>query len=101
MLLAGEQEEKVHPRAWARHRGRAAKERADLGKRGQVSRARAAASHLAASPGMVVDLAEILGEDHGSVVPSAISRAVNFVIRGPNSVQFVRAACRDRVCPYV
>src|SRR3546814_14143506 len=62
----------------SRHRGRAAKERADLGKRGQVSRARAAASHLAASPGMVVDLAEILGEDHGSVVPSAISRAVNF-----------------------
>src|SRR3546814_13220241 len=38
---------------------------------------------------MVVDLAEILGEDHGSVVPSAISRAVNFVIRGPHSVPAV------------
>src|SRR3546814_13976516 len=47
MLLAGEHEEKVHPRACARHRGRADKERADLGKPGQVARARAAATPLA------------------------------------------------------
>lgn len=92
MLLAGEHEETVRPRSWVRHHAEASRAREDLKQRGQVTRAREAARDLAAAPGMVVDVAEILGEDHGSVVPGAIARAVNFVIAGPTTVPGVPSA---------
>lgn len=92
LLLAAEFEEAVHPRAWADSPDTAAKARDDLAQRGQVTRARAAALQLAAAPGVVVDVVEIAGEDHGSVVPAAIGRGVRFVLAGPATVPSVPSA---------
>ncbi|MGY1459452.1 MULTISPECIES: alpha/beta hydrolase [unclassified Luteimonas] len=92
MLLAAEFEEAVHPRAWASSPDSAAKARDDLTQRGQVTRARAAAQQLAAAPGMIVDMAEIAGEDHGSVVPAAIGRGLRFVLSGPTAVPALPSA---------
>ncbi len=86
LLTVGEYEEKVHPAAWARNPERAARMLEELGRRGQVTHARGTAERLAAAPGMLVDFVEIAGEDHGSVVPAAISRAVAFFLAGPSVV---------------
>lgn len=51
----------------------------DLRQRDQVGNARQAATLLAAAPRMDVEFDELAGEDHGSVVPGAISRAVRFL----------------------
>lgn len=82
LLLAAEFEESLDPRAPARNPDAAAKLRNELARRGQVTRARTAARQLAAAPGISVDMVEIPGEDHGSVVPAAIGRAVRFLLAG-------------------
>jgi predicted alpha/beta superfamily hydrolase len=92
LLMAGQYEEALRPTAWAEDPERAARADADLARRGQVTRARDAARHLATAPAMLVDFNEIAGEDHGSVIPAAIGRGVGFVLFGATTVPAVPTA---------
>ncbi|MCD9031046.1 prolyl oligopeptidase family serine peptidase [Luteimonas sp. Y-2-2-4F] len=56
---------------------------ADLRERAQVDRARSAAGRLASMPGTEAVFQEIAGEDHGTVIPAAISRGMAFILAGP------------------
>src|SRR5690606_36074244 len=78
LMTAGEYEQAISP---AMQRGpNADKIAADLKARAQVDRARAAAERLAAAPAVHAEFQEIAGEDHGSVIPAAIGRAVRFIL---------------------
>lgn len=92
LLTAGEYEQRPSPEDWARDPGRASKAAEDLAQRGQVVRAREAARQLAQAPGMLVDVREIAGEDHGTVIPAAIGRGVDFILNGPRGVPPVPTA---------
>lgn len=92
LLTVGEFEQRQRPEAWARDPERAAKAAADLERRGQVTRTRAAAQQLAQAPGVLVDFREIAGEDHGTVIPAAVGRGVDFILNGPRSVPAVPTA---------
>lgn len=92
LLTAGEFEQRPSPEDWARDPERASKAAADLAQRGQVVRAQEAARQLAQAPGMLVDVREIAGEDHGTVIPAAIGRGVDFILNGPRGVPPVPTA---------
>lgn len=92
LLTAGEFEQVPRPVEWARDPEAAAKSAADLAARGQVQHAREAAKQLAGVSGLLVDVQELAGEDHGSVVPAAVSRAIQFILDGPRVVPPVPAA---------
>ena len=92
LLTAGEYEQRPSPEDWARDPGRASKAAEDLAQRGQVVRAREAARQRAQAPGMLVDVREIAGEDHGTVIPAAIGRGVDFILNGPRGVPPVPTA---------
>lgn len=92
LLTAGEFEQRPSPEDWARDPARASKAAADLAQRGQVARAREAARQLAQAPGVLVDVREIAGEDHGTVIPAAIGRGVDFILNGPRAVPPVPTA---------
>lgn len=89
LLVVGEYEEALRPGAWSKDPAGASKSQADLQRRGQVTRAREAVRHLAAAPGVLVDFAEIPGEDHGSVIPAGMGRGVGFMLFGPTAVPAV------------
>lgn len=86
LLTAGEFEQRPRPRDWAADPERAARAARDLEWRGQSTRAREAAEALAAAPGLIVDVQEIAGEDHGTVIPAAIARGVDFILNGPRAI---------------
>lgn len=86
LLTTGEFEQQTRPRDWAENPELAARRAKDLESRGQSSRARAASQLLAKAPALLVDFHEIAGEDHGSVIPAAIGRGVDFIFNGPASV---------------
>ncbi len=92
LLTAGEFEQRPSPEDWARDPERASKAAADLAQRGQVVRAQEAARQLAQAPGVLVDVREIAGEDHGTVIPAAIGRGVDFILNGPRGVPPVPTA---------
>lgn len=92
LLTAGEFEQRPPPADWARDPERASKAADDLARRGQVVRAQDAARQLAQAPGVLVDMREIAGEDHGTVIPAAIGRGVDFILNGPRSVPAVPSA---------
>ena len=92
LMTAGEFEQRPSPEDWARDPERASKAAADLAQRGQVVRAREAAQQLAQAPHMLVDMREIAGEDHGTVIPAAIGRGVDFILNGPRDVPPVPTA---------
>lgn len=78
MLLAGEYEEQVSSHAAATPAGQALDVK--LKERGQVSNARDMAGRLGGTPGVYAQFDEIEAEDHGSVVPVALGRAVKFAL---------------------
>jgi len=80
LLSAGEFEQQPRPDEWWRDPARALRISEDLGQRGQITHAQNTANALAALPGIHAQFQEIAGEDHGSVIPSAIGRAVRFVL---------------------
>ncbi len=92
LLTAGEFEQHPSPEDWARDPERASKAAEDLARRGQVVRAQDAARQLAQAPGVLVDVREIAGEDHGTVIPAAIGRGVDFILNGPRGVPPVPTA---------
>lgn len=92
LLTAGEFEQRPKPEDWARNPERTAKAAADLEGRGQWTRAQEAARQLAQVPGLLVDVREIPGEDHGTVIPAAIARGVDFILVGPREVPPVPTA---------
>lgn len=84
-LSVGEYEQ--YPAPWAHAPGGDAVAMAiDLKQRSQVGNSRKAAKLLASAPGVEAEFDELVGEDHGSVVPGAISRAVRFLLM-PMSVK--------------
>ena len=90
LLTAGEYEQSLSPAARAQPDARMMAQR--LKERGQIDRARAAATLLGAAPGIEARFDEIAGEDHGTVIPAAISRAVAFLLSPPLPVPPVPAA---------
>lgn len=92
LLTAGEFEQRPQPQEWVDDPDRGAKAARDLEGRGQSTRAQEAARQLAQVPGVLVDFREIAGEDHGTVIPAAIGRGVDFILRGPRSVPPVPTA---------
>jgi len=80
LLTAGEFEQQPRPDAWRRDPVRAARQAEDLARRGQIDHARNAANALAGLPGIEAEFQDIAGEDHGTVVPAAIGRAVRFIL---------------------
>lgn len=74
LLTAGEYEQRLSP--VARYQDSAARVAQSLRERGQVDNARKAAAILAQATGIRARFDEIAGEDHGTVIPAAISRAV-------------------------
>ncbi|MGJ4804644.1 alpha/beta hydrolase [Luteimonas sp. SDU82] len=91
-LTAGEFEQQPRPGEWALDPERAASAARDLEWRGQSTRAAAAARALAQAPGIVVDFRQIAGEDHGSVIPAAIARGVDFFFNAATEVPPVPTA---------
>lgn len=92
LLTAGEFEQRPRPIEWALDPERAAAMARDLESRGQSVHASAAAEALAQAPNLVVDFREIAGEDHGTVIPAAIARGVDFFFNGPDAVPPVPGA---------
>lgn len=92
LLTTGEFEQRPRPEKWAEHPRRASAAARGLEARGQQTRAREAARQLAQVPGLIVDYREIAGEDHGTVIPGAIARGVDFILNGPRSVPPVPSA---------
>lgn len=92
LLTVGEYEERPRAEAWAGNRARARDSLHDLRRRGQVAHARRTAERLARAPAMLVDLAEIGGEDHGTVIPASIGRGVDFILAGPHEIPPVPTA---------
>jgi len=80
LLTVGEFEQQPRPEAWQRDPERALRLAEDLSARGQITHARNAAEALAALPGISARFQEIAGEDHGTVIPAAIGRAVRFIL---------------------
>ena len=74
LLTAAEYEQSLSP--FARYQANADKVAQSLSERGQVDKARQAAQLLAQGTGIRARFDEIAGEDHGTVIPAAISRAV-------------------------
>jgi len=77
LLTAGEFEQQPRPEQCWRDPARAQRLAEDLGQRGQITHAQNTARALAAVPGIHARFQEIAGEDHGTVIPSAIGRAVS------------------------
>jgi len=78
LLTAAEYEQKLSPFAYTRpHVAKAAEM---LRERGQVDSGREVARRLATGNGIQVAFSEIVDEDHGTVIPSAISRAVSMML---------------------
>lgn len=65
---------------------------AALRERRQVDNARSIAEQVGKAHGMETRFIEIAGEDHGSVIPSAIGRAVYFMLAPPLPVPAVPSA---------
>jgi len=80
LLTVGEFEQQPRPDEWWRDPMRAARQAEDLARRGQIDHARNAANALAGLPGIEASFQEIAGEDHGTVIPAAIARAVRFIL---------------------
>lgn len=81
LLTAGEYEQSLDPAKRAMPDG--ARVEAELRSRGQIDRGRRAVAALAAAPGTRAVFQEIAGEDHGSVIPAAISRGMRFILERP------------------
>lgn len=92
MLTVGEFEQRPAPKEWAQDPERASKMAQSLAERGQVVQAQEAAKQLAKVPGLLVDYREILNEDHGTVIPAAIGRGIDFILMGPRSIPPVPTA---------
>lgn len=78
LLTVGEYEQTPSPTM--RAQADAQRMIAILGERKQVDAARNIASLFSTSPGIEAAFAEIQGEDHGSVIPASINRAVYFML---------------------
>lgn len=78
LLTAAEYEQKLSPFAYTRPNVTKAAE--ILRERGQVDSGREAVRRMAAGNGLQVRFAEISEEDHGTVIPAAISRAVSLML---------------------
>ena len=89
LLTVGEYEGRPRPEAWMHDPERARDAARKLGQRAQVTHARRTAERLSRAPAMLADFREVLGEDHGSVIPAAIGRGVDFILAGPESVPAV------------
>jgi len=85
LLTAGEFEQQPRPEEWWRDPVRAVRLAEDLAQRGQITHARQAVQALSTLAGIDAHFQEIAGEDHGSVVPAAIGRAVRFILIGGDS----------------
>ncbi|MFT3762996.1 MAG: alpha/beta hydrolase-fold protein [Pseudoxanthomonas sp.] len=81
LLTAGEFEQSLSPAMRAQPGADRMAER--LRERAQVDNAREAAAVLGDMPGIEARFDEIAGEDHGSVIPAAIGRAVAFMLSPP------------------
>lgn len=92
LLTTGEFEQRPRPEEWWQDPQRAADAARDLEWRGQSTRALEAARQLAQAPGVLVDFQEIAGTDHGTVIPAAIGRGVDFILNGPRDVPVVPTA---------
>lgn len=90
LVTAGEYEQTPSPSM--RVQPNAARMMAVLRERTQVDNARGIAEHVGKTHGMETRFIEIMGEDHGSVIPSAISRAVYFMLAPPLPVPAVPTA---------
>ncbi len=80
LLIAAQYEQELEPG----ERGKPGAEArvADLKRRGQVDNAREVAAQLNELPGIDAEFVEIAGENHGSVIPAAISRGVRYMMMG-------------------
>ena len=92
LLTVGEYEERPRPEAWVRDPAQARDTARKLGQRAQVTHARQTATRLSRAPAVLADFREIPGEDHGTVIPAAIGRGVDFILAGPESVPAVPSA---------
>lgn len=90
LVMAAEYEQSPSP--WMRAQPNGDHLAAVLRERRQVDRARAAAETIAKGGGIEVRFNEIAGEDHGTVIPAAISRAVLFMLAQPLPVPAVPTA---------
>jgi len=81
LLTVGEYEQRTRLSQWQESPERAADSARDLAARGQIDHAQYAAWQLAQIPGMNADFNLIAGEDHGTVIPAAIARAVRFILQ--------------------
>lgn len=92
LLTTAEFEQRPRPEEWWHDPQRATDAARDLEWRGQSTRASEAARQLAQAPGILVDYQEIAGTDHGTVIPAAIGRGVDFILNGPRDVPAVPTA---------
>ena len=92
LLTVGEYEERPRPEAWLHDLEQARDTARKLGQRAQVTHARQTAERLSRAPAMLADFREMPGEDHGTVIPAAIGRGVDFILTGPDSVPAVPSA---------
>ena len=83
LVTAAEYEQKLSPRAAAQPEADRERVAAVLAERRQVDRAREVAELVGTGAGTQTRFDEIAGEDHGSVIPAAISRAVGFMLAPP------------------
>jgi predicted alpha/beta superfamily hydrolase len=90
LLTAGEFEQKLSPAA--RALADSARIAAGLQSRAQVDNGREVVASLTTAGGFDARFDEIAGEDHGSVIPAAISRAVSFLLATPLPVPAVPSA---------
>lgn len=90
LVTAGEFEQTPSPSM--RVQPNAERMMAVLAERRQVDNARGIAEHAGKTHGMETRFIEIMGEDHGSVIPSAISRSVYFMLAPPLPVPAVPTA---------
>lgn len=79
LITAGEYEQSPAPGVTRHHHARDIHR--DLAARAQVDQGAGAARVLNAAPGIEARFDRIDGEDHGSVVPAAISRATSFLLK--------------------
>jgi predicted alpha/beta superfamily hydrolase len=85
LITAGEFEQKADPELPVMTRDRGSTPEM-LAQRAQVDNAREFAAFLAGLPGVKSEFFLFAGEDHGSVIPGAISRAVRFAL-APNALR--------------
>ncbi|MFT3754401.1 MAG: alpha/beta hydrolase-fold protein [Pseudoxanthomonas sp.] len=90
LLMAGEFEQAPSPAMRAQPHAEEAIR--GLAMRKQIDNAREATALLGAAPGIEARFDEIAGEDHGSVIPAAIGRAVAFMLWPPLPVPEVPSA---------